>query len=91
MARENRLSYQVGGLSFNERLQRLRAQTGEVNTILVLADSVENALEKLTKHKAIIAQKKFKKTGIGIFQAVSSDYGDNSLWITIAVGTKPVS
>jgi uncharacterized protein YkwD len=88
MARENRLSYQVGGLSFNERLQRLRAQTGEVNTILVLADSVENALEKLAKHTPMIAQKKFKKTGIGVFQAVSSDYGDNSLWITPAVGTK---
>ncbi|PIQ26913.1 hypothetical protein COW36_16910 [bacterium (Candidatus Blackallbacteria) CG17_big_fil_post_rev_8_21_14_2_50_48_46] len=87
MAMEDQLKYQVGGQNFNQRLSQLRYGE-EVQAILVLADSLDDALEKLSKYKLQIVKRKVNVAGIGIYQAKSSDYGENSLWITIGLSSR---
>jgi uncharacterized protein YkwD len=87
MAADLRLNYQAQGLNFKQRLQRQTKYTGEIDTVLILANSSDDVQSKLSKYKKLISKKKFRTVGIGVFQANSNDYGENSLWITIALGT----
>lgn len=88
MAAENTLSYEVDGLNYAERLQRLQGKRQEMNTIILLVEDLEQALAKLERNQSALLRPQWSLAGIGVVQAHSPELGENMLWITLGV-SKP--
>lgn len=85
MAASDQLAYRVQKLDFSERYVRRGGTYRELNTLILSAYSLDDALNKLKKHEKLLLRKNWNKLGLGVLQANSRSMGENTIWITLGI------
>ena len=85
MAGADHLAYKVQNTDFATRYTNNGGAYAELNTLILRANSLNDAIAKLKKKENVLAGKDWTKIGIGILQADSRSKGEKIIWITVGI------
>lgn len=88
MISEDQLAYRLSKGDFAARYQGQGGRYRELNTLILSARTLEEALERLQKHSQILQHPRWNKLGLGVVQADSESLGPNLIWITLGLASE---